>query len=133
MFRKILDYLFRGRVPLGSVDDAWRVKSAGRFFQLKELEDLCAKFLKYRLDSTNLISYLRNSYKYDAPDIRDVVIARFGREANAVMSNDQVLDLSQEELISLLETKPDLAASNLMDVLFKWCRKRYGSVTFNLL
>ncbi len=78
------------------------------------------------MDSTNLISYLRNTYKYDAPDIRDVVITRFGREANSVMSNDQVLDLSQEELVSLLETKPDLQASTLMNVLFKWCRKRYG-------
>ncbi len=67
------------------------MKSAGRTFQLKELEDLCAKFLKYRLDSSNLIAFLRNTYKYDAPDIRDVVISRFGREANAVMSNDQVI------------------------------------------
>ncbi len=25
IFRKILDYLFRGRVPLGSIEDAWRV------------------------------------------------------------------------------------------------------------
>lgn len=25
IFRKILDYLFRGRVPLGSVEDAWKV------------------------------------------------------------------------------------------------------------
>ncbi len=105
------------------------MKSAGQHFQLEKLEDLCAKFLKYRLDSTNLIAYLHNTYKYNAPDIRDVVISRFGREANAVMSNDQVLDLSREELISLLETKPDhLQASTLMDVLFKRCRKRYGSV-----
>ena len=25
-FRKILDYLFRGRVPLSSIEDAWKVK-----------------------------------------------------------------------------------------------------------
>jgi hypothetical protein len=29
-FRKILDYLFRGRVPLSSIEDAWKVKVAGR-------------------------------------------------------------------------------------------------------
>ena len=40
-FRKILDYLFRGRVPLSSIEDAWKVKVAGRTFQLKELEELC--------------------------------------------------------------------------------------------
>ena len=30
VFRKIMDYLFRGRVPLTLIDDAWRVKVAGR-------------------------------------------------------------------------------------------------------
>jgi len=108
IFRKVLDYLFKGRLPLGSIDDAWKVKMAGRSFQLKELEELCSKFLKYRLDSSNLIAFLRNSHKYDAPDIKEVVISRFMREAESVMRNEQVLDLSQEELISLLSTGPDL-------------------------
>ena len=46
-FRKILDYLFRGRVPLSSIEDAWKVEVAGRMLQLKELEELCTKFLQY--------------------------------------------------------------------------------------
>ena len=46
-FRKILDYLFRGSVPLSPIEDAWKVKVAGRTFKLKELEDLCTKFLQY--------------------------------------------------------------------------------------
>merc|ERR1712156_1338889 len=44
VFRKILDYLFKGKVPLSSIDDAWKVKVAGRTFQLKELEELTTKF-----------------------------------------------------------------------------------------
>ena len=59
-FRKIVDYLFRGRVPLSSIEDAWKVKVADRKFKLKELEDLCTKFLQYRIDARNLIHFLKN-------------------------------------------------------------------------
>ncbi len=90
VFRKVLDYLFRGRVPLSSIEDAWKVKLAAKRFQLTDLEDLCSKFLKYRLDASNLITFLRNSTKYDAPDIKEVVISRFTKDANNVMTNDQV-------------------------------------------
>ncbi len=130
VFRKILDYLFRGRVSLSTVEDAWRVKSAGARFQLKDLEDLCTKFLKYRLDSSNLITFLKSSTKYEAQDLKDAVLARFSREANSVLAQDAVLDLSESELISLLETEPSVQASKLMEVLIKWAKKRYGFVGF---
>ena len=65
--------VFRGRVPLSSIEDAWKVKVAGRMFQLKELEELCTKFLQYRIDSRNLIHFLKNTIKYDTPDLRDVI------------------------------------------------------------
>ena len=70
IFRKILDYLFKGRVPLSSIEDAWKVKVAGRTFDLKELEELCTKFLKYRIDSKNLVHFLKNTTKYDTPDLK---------------------------------------------------------------
>ncbi len=126
IFRKILDYLFRGRVSLSTVDDAWKVKAAGKRFQLKDLEDLCTKFLKYRLDSSNLLSFLKSSARYEAQDLKEAVLARFSREANSVLAQDAVLDLSEGELISLLQTEPSVQASKLMDVLIRWAKKRYG-------
>ncbi len=126
IFRKILDYLFRGRVPLSSVEDAWKVKAAGKLFQLNNLEDLCTKFLKYRLDASNLLGFLKAASKYEAHDLREIVIQRFAREANSVLAQDQMLDLTQEELVCLLETRPSVQASKLMDVLIKWAKKRYG-------
>ena len=56
--------------------NAWKVKVAGRTFKLKELEDLCTKFLQYRIDALNLIHLLKNTIKYDTPDFREKEIWR---------------------------------------------------------
>merc|ERR1712184_234196 len=126
VFRKILDYLFRGKVPLTSIDDAWKVKVAGRRFELKELEELTTKFLKYRLDSQNLLTYLKSSFRYDCPDLREVVTTRFLKEAIAVLDNPAILDLSQDEMLSLVERGPEVQGKKLMSVLIRWAKKRFG-------
>merc|ERR1712088_46268 len=123
-FRKILDYLFRGRVPLSSIEDAWKVKVAGRTFKLKELEDLCTKFLQYRIDARNLIHFLKNTIKYDTPDLRDVVIARLLKDADKAFDNEQMLDLSEEELMNIMSKRPQVKARKAMDVLIKWAKKK---------
>ena len=123
-FRKILDYLFRGRVPLSSIEDAWKVKVAGRTFKLKELEDLCTKFLQYRIDARNLIHFLKNTIKYDTPDLRDVVIARLLKDADKAFDNEQMLDLSEEELMNIMSRRPQVKARKVMNVLMKWAKKK---------
>lgn len=125
-FRKILDYLFRGKVPLTSIDDAWKVKVAGRTFQLKELEELTTKFLKYRLDSQNLLIYLKNSCKYDCPDLREVIATRFLKDAIVVLDDPAVLDLSEEELLGLIQKRPEVQAKKMVAVLIKWAKKKYN-------
>merc|ERR1712088_622317 len=125
-FRKILDYLFRGRVPLSSIEDAWKGKVAGRMFQLKELEELCTKFLQYRIDSRNLIHFLKNTIKYDTPDLRDVVIARLLKDADKAFDNEQMLDLSEDELYNIMAKRPQVKGSKVMDVLIKWAKKRFA-------
>ena len=125
VFRKILDYLFKGNVPLSSIDDAWKVKVAGRTFQLKELEELTTKFLKYRLDSQNLLIYLKNSCKYECPDLREVIVIRFLKEAMAVLHDPHVFDLSEEKLIELIFKEPEVQAMKLISVLINWAKKRY--------
>merc|ERR1712025_1467743 len=123
-FRKILDYLFRGRVPLSSIEDAWKVKVAGRTFKLKELEDLCTKFLQYRIDARNLIHFLKNTIKYDTPDLRDVVIARLLKDADKAFDNEQMLELSEEELMNIMSKRPQVQGRKAMDVLIKWSKKK---------
>merc|ERR1712212_721184 len=125
-FRKILDYLFRGRVPLSSIEDAWKVKVAGRTFKLKELEELCTKFLQYRIDSRNLIHFLKNTIKYDTPDLRDVVIARLLKDADKAFDNEQMLDLSEEELYNIMAKRPQVQGRKAMDVLIKWAKKKFA-------
>merc|ERR1712088_506180 len=125
-FRKILDYLFRGRVPLSSIEDAWKVKVAGRTFKLKELEELCTKFLQYRIDSRNLIHFLKNTIKYDTPDLRDVVISRLLKDAEKAFENEQMLDLSEEELYNIMTKRPQVQGRKVMDVLMKWAKKRFA-------
>ena len=125
-FRKILDYLFRGRVSLSSIEDAWKVKVAGRTFQLKELEELCTKFLQYRIDSRNLIHFLKNTIKYDTPDLRDVVISRLLKDAEKAFENEQMLELSEEELMNIMKRRPQVKAAKVMDVLIKWAKKKFA-------
>merc|ERR1712212_866038 len=125
-FRKILDYLFRGRVPLSSIEDASKVKVAGRTFKLKELEDLCTKFLQYRIDARNLIHFLKNTIKYDTPDLRDVVIARLLKDADKAFDNEQMLDLSEEELYNIMAKRPQVQGRKAMDVLIKWAKKKFA-------
>merc|ERR1712038_1978654 len=125
-FRKILDYLFRGRVPLSSIEDAWKVKVAGRTFQLKELEELCTRFLQYRIDSRNLIHFLKNTSKYNTPDLRDVVISRFLKNAEKGFEDEQILDLTEDELLNIMSRRPEVTARKVMDVLIRWGKKKFA-------
>merc|ERR1712088_972635 len=100
-------------------------KVAGRMFNLKELEELCTKFLKYRIDSKNLAHFLKNTTKYDTPDLKEVVISRFVKDASNGFESDQVLELSEQELLSIMERKPEVQAKKVMDVLIRWARKMY--------
>ena len=97
---------------------------AGRKFQLEDLEDLVTKFLKYRLDATNLLTYLRNSTKYEAPDLREVILNRFAKDADAVLDDEAMLDLNQEDLTNLMQKQPVCPAKKVVDVLIRWSRKR---------
>lgn len=124
-FRKILDYLFRGRVPLSSIEDAWKIKVAGKIFQLKELEELCTKFLQYRIDSRNLIHFLKNTTKYNTTDLRDVVITRFLKNADKGFEDEQMLDLTEGEMFDIMSRRPEVQARKIMEVLIKWAKKRY--------
>merc|ERR1712115_313181 len=92
---------------------------------LKELEELCTKFLKYRIDSKNLVHFLKNTTKYDTPDLKEVVISRFVKDASNGFESDQVLGLSEQELLSIMERKPEVQAKKVMDVLIRWARKMY--------
>ena len=125
-FRKILDYLFRGRVPLSSIEDAWKIKVAGKTFQLKELEELCTKFLQYRIDSRNLIHFLKNTTKYNTTDLRDVVITRFLKNADKGFEDEQMLDLTEGEMFDIMSRRPEVQARKIIEVLIKWAKKRHA-------
>ena len=57
-----------------------------------KLEELCTKFLQYRIDSRNLIHFLRNTIKYDTSDLRDVVISRLLKDAEKAFENEQMME-----------------------------------------
>ena len=118
--------MFRGKVPLSSIEDAWKVKVAGRQFELTELEDLCTKFLKYRLDSTNLLIYLKNATKYNCSDLREVILQRFAKDAMQVFDDKEILNLQEEELLSLMEQRPDIQARKAVEILIRWAKRKYG-------
>ena len=56
--------------------------------------------MQYRIDSRNLIHFLKNTIKYDTSDLRDVVISRLLKDAEKAFENEQMMDLSEEEIQS---------------------------------
>ena len=64
------------------------------------------------------------SFSSDAPDLREVVIFRFVKDATNAFQNEQVLDLSETDMEDIMEKKPEIAVKRVMDVLVKWSRKR---------
>ena len=95
-------------------------------FQLKELVEFCTKFLQYRIDSRNLVHFLKNTIKYDTPDLRDVVIARLLKDADKAFDNEQMLDLSEDELYNIMAKRPRVKGSKVMDVLIRWAKKPFA-------
>ena len=69
------------------------------------------------------IHFLKNIIKYDTPDLRDVVIARLLKDADKAFDNEQMLDLSKEELLNIMAKRPQVKASKVVNVLIKWSKK----------
>ena len=95
-------------------------------FSLKNLRNYAQSFLQYRIDSRNLIHFLKNTIKYDTPDLRDVVISRLLKDAEKAFENEQMLELSEEELMNIMKRRPQVKAAKVMDVLIKWAKKKFA-------
>ena len=53
---------------------------------------------------------MKNTSKYDTPDLRNVVISKLLKDAEKAFENEQMIDLSEEELYNKAkkeETKPE--------------------------
>ena len=90
-------------------------------FSLKNLRNYAQSFLQYRIDSRNLIHFLKNT-----PDLRDVVISRLLKDAEKAFENEQMLELSEEELMNIMKRRPQVKAAKVMDVLIKWAKKKFA-------
>ena len=78
------------------------------------------------IDSRNLIHFLKNTIKYDTPDLRVVVISRLLKDAEKAFENEQMIDLSEEELYNIMTKRPQVAGRKVMDVLIRWVKKSFA-------
>ena len=85
---------------------------------------MLTKFLQYRIDARNLIHFLKNTIKYDTPYLRNVVIARLLKDADKAFDNEQIFDLSKEELRNIMSRTPQVKASKVRDVPIRWAKKK---------
>ena len=69
---------------------------------------------------------MKNTIKYDTPYLRDVDIARLLKDADKAFDNEQMLDLSEDELYNIMAKRPRVKGSKVMDVLIKWVKKRFA-------
>ena len=52
---------------------------------------------------------MKNTNKYDTPDLRHVVISRLVKNAEKAFENEQMIDLSEEELYNITTKRPQVA------------------------
>ena len=52
---------------------------------------------------------LKNTNKYDTPDLRHVVISKLLKDAEKAFENEQMIDLSEEELYNIMTKRPQVA------------------------
>ena len=69
---------------------------------------------------------MKNTIKYDNPYLRHVDIARLLKDADKAFDNEQMLDLSKDELYNIMAKRPRVKGSKVMDVLIKWAKKRFA-------
>ena len=69
---------------------------------------------------------MKNTIKYVTPYLRDVDIARLLKDADKAFDNEQMLDLSDDELYNIMAKLPQVKGSKMMDVLIKWAKKRFA-------
>ena len=69
---------------------------------------------------------MKNTNKYDTPDLRHVVISRLVKNAEKAFENEQMIDLSEEELYNIMTKRPQVAGRKVMDVLIRWVKKSFA-------
>ena len=69
---------------------------------------------------------MKNTNKYDTPDLRHVVISRLVKNAEKAFENEQMIDLSEEELYNITTKRPQVAGRKVMDVLIRWVKKSFA-------
>ena len=48
------------------------------------------------------------------------------KDADKAFDNEQMLDLSEDELYNIMAKRPQVKGSKVMDVLIKWAKKRFA-------
>ena len=66
---------------------------------------------------------MKNTSKYDTPDLRNVVISKLLKDAEKAFENEQMIDLSEEELYNIMTKRPQVAGRKAMDVLIRWVKR----------
>ena len=69
---------------------------------------------------------MKNTNKYDTPDLRHVDISRLVKNAEKAFENEQMIDLSEEELYNIMTKRPQVAGRKVMDVLIRWVKKSFA-------
>merc|ERR1712012_1238624 len=102
-----------------------KLKLPVKSFNLKSLKSFVQNSCN-RIDSRNLIHFLKNTSKYNTSDLRDVVITRFLKNADKGFEDEQMLDLTEGEMYDIMSRRPEVQARKVMEVLIKWAKKRYA-------
>ena len=70
--------------------------------------------------------YLKHACNYQCPDLKEVIVNRFLKDAMGAL-NPMVLNLSEDEMLSLFEKKREVQAKKPMSAhLIRWVEKKYS-------
>ncbi|XP_076050425.1 BTB/POZ domain-containing protein 6-B-like isoform X2 [Oratosquilla oratoria] len=103
IFRKLLDHMYMDRMDLKSVEEALEVYAVAHRYQMESSRKRCRQYILSNLNEKTTLAALEMSLVYEDEAMNKKCKEILGRNADSVMSSENISRLSKETLTDLLK------------------------------
>ncbi|XP_030852767.1 actin-binding protein IPP-like [Strongylocentrotus purpuratus] len=114
IFEHLLEFIYTGHLDV-TTSNAQGLLFAADMFQLNEIKQISASFLKLQLHSSNCLGFLRFSQALSCPELSTASRAYIHSKISEVKGEEEFFDLDVETLIEILQSE-DLRVDNEYEV-----------------
>ncbi|XP_076050430.1 BTB/POZ domain-containing protein 6-B-like isoform X2 [Oratosquilla oratoria] len=103
VFRKLLDHMYMDRMDLKSVEEALEVYAVAHRYQMESSRKCCLQYILSNLNEKTTLAALEMSLVYEDEEMNKKCKEILGRNADSVISSENISHLSKETLRDLLK------------------------------